>query len=828
MGLERDEQTTDEVSAEPGGEHGTAADSRKRAPLHFLALLALVALVVLAVHWPVLSTEALLIDDGVYLLSNPLVQDPGWNSTSRFLTEVSRPSTIVGYYHPLTMISLMTDYALGGRPDHLMPFRRTSLILHVANTLLVGTLIYLLFRNTAAAVAVALLFGLHPLTVEPVAWLGQRKAILAMFFAMVALVCYVRAARARGGRAGIWLTLCAAAYTLGLMSKPTITPLPVIFVLLDLWPLRRRLFDSRVLLEKVPLFGLALLFGIITVTSHIPTVAVTLPTEFPWWRTPLMVSHKLAFYLGQILWPADLASFYPAPDPLTLANPVVSAGLVVSLLVAAGVLVSLRWTRAIATGTAIFLIALLPVIGIIGHSPIYAWDNYVYFPLIGVLLVAAWALAKAWDAAGGAVTRKPLRAGLLSCLLLLAAAEAVGTRGYLSKWRDTEVHYQYVISQVPNYPILYNELGNHYFREGEYEQALAAFRRAIEVYPDDLNALNDIGTVYQRRGQLTEALDAYQEVLRRDPHHFHANANSGVVLQEQGQYDAAIPHFEAALRAEPQSGDMHYRLNLALEALGRHDEAQQHLQRAMALQPNLVDAEAEQARRLFAAGDFEAALAAFRARAERHPRDASAQYDLGLVLAKQGAIDEAMGHFSRALELDDKHFAARRNLAAALRMRGRIDAAIPHLVAALDLRPGDAAVNNELGRLLATTGQAQKALEHLRAAVRLEPGQPPFLMDLAWLLATHPDPALRDGAEAVRLAEEACSATGYQDPRALDVLAAAYADSGRFAESVQVAQRGQTAAQAAGNAGMKQHFTQRLDLYNAQQPLRTGAAPAAP
>ena len=204
-----------------------------RSPKQILAnLLVAVCVLVVAVHLPTLWSQALTFDDPQYLLNNDLVQNPSWASVQKFLAEVLEPSTVSGYYQPLTMISLMIDHALGGRPDNLLPFHRTSLLLHVFNTALIIVLLYMLFSNVWAAAGVGLLFGLHPMTVESIAWVGERKTVLATFFALWSLVLYVRFAQRRRP----WLYGgCLAMYALALMSKPTSLPVPALMLLLDCW-----------------------------------------------------------------------------------------------------------------------------------------------------------------------------------------------------------------------------------------------------------------------------------------------------------------------------------------------------------------------------------------------------------------------------------------------------------------------------------------------------------------------------------------------------------------------------------------------------------------
>ena len=266
-----------------------------------LVLIAIVCGAVVVVHYPALSAQAISFDDSQYLSNNTLVQNPSWGSARRFLTEVLEPSTVGGYYQPLTMISLMLDCGMGGSDDNLMPFHRTSLILHTANTFLIVVLLYLLFGNAVIAAAVGLLFGLHPMAVETIAWVGERKTLLAAFFALWSLIFYARYASKNS-----WVTYacCLAAYVLALMSKPTSTTLPVVMLLMDFWPLKR--LSRRAVLEKIPFFTLVAISAVITYVSQSRTSITSLPTNYGIERIPFILCHNIVFYLYKIIWPVNL------------------------------------------------------------------------------------------------------------------------------------------------------------------------------------------------------------------------------------------------------------------------------------------------------------------------------------------------------------------------------------------------------------------------------------------------------------------------------------------------------------------------------------------
>jgi len=279
-----------------------------------LIVIGAVCAIVAAVHWPALGSKALSFDDQQYLIDNSLVQNPSLASAKRFFIEILEPSTVHGYYQPLAMISLMLDYAAGGRDNNLRPFHITSLAFHTANTALVIVLLYMLFGNIWAAAAVGLLFGVHPMTVEAIPWVGERKTLLAAFFALWSLILYVRYSRG-----GVWKAYagCFAMYLLALMSKPTSVPLPAVMLLMDYWPLKR--LSVKSIWEKLPLFALAGAFAVITYISQNRTASTASPTTYGPWHIPLVLCHNIIFYLYKMILPVNLSSHYAFPKPFDLS-----------------------------------------------------------------------------------------------------------------------------------------------------------------------------------------------------------------------------------------------------------------------------------------------------------------------------------------------------------------------------------------------------------------------------------------------------------------------------------------------------------------------------
>lgn len=625
--------------------------------------LLLVAAAVLAVHWPVLGAQATAMDDEGFVAFNRLVTHPGWESAARFFTEVRRPSTIRGYYTPLSMTSLMLDYARGGRPDDLRAFHQTNLALHVLATLLVILLLYRLFGSWFAAAAAGLLFGLHPLTVEPVAWVGERKTLLAACFALATLLAYVE--HARTGRAR-WRVTAVGLFALALLAKPTVVALPLLLPLLDLWPLRRL---SRSTLAAVwPFILCALASAAVTLVSHRATVGLESPD---WPRWPLQVAYLVAFYLGKIAWPTELTPAYRPPGVFDLANPAVLIGVAVTVAVTAAAVLSWRRTRAPLVGWLVFLVALAPTLGLVKYSWVIASDKYVYFPALGLLLLVGAGLAAAWRA-GGAV-----RVLAFAPLLLVLAGEARGVRGTLPHWRDSLAHFRYLAATAPDVAVIRNKLGTLLAGQGKDAEAVGEFRAALALDPDYAFAHYNLGLVLRDHGALGEAIAHLALAADRLPDHADVIADLARALRLAGRPAEAEAQYRRALAVAPD--DAGARLGLAEVLLGRRGggaEAAGLLRGLVAALPDEPGPAAMMAWLLATSPDpavrapGEALALARRAVELTGSRDADALDALAAAEAANGRFAEAAATARRALALAEAIGASGRAQAIRLRLAG--------------------------------------------------------------------------------------------------------------------------------------------------------------
>ncbi|MFQ5351562.1 MAG: hypothetical protein ACE5D3_00630, partial [Candidatus Binatia bacterium] len=459
----------------------------KIATAHVIWASLVVLAIVIATYWPVLQCHALSFDDNDYFTENALVTHPSAHSAGRFLTEVLKPSTVRGYYQPLAMISLMLDYALGARPADLYAIQRTSLALHAANSVLVALLMLALFRSVPAAIIAGLLFGLHPAAVESVPWLAQRKSLLSTFFALASLLAYCRYARTGGIRRYAMVTLL---YVLSLMSKPTSTPLPVLLLLLDAWPLNR--LHRRTVVEKIPLFAIAGVFSVITVISQSQAGGAQMPHQYGPLRIPMILAHNISFYFRHLFWPGDVPNYYLFPTPFTPSNPAIISGFLVTVALVAALVLSLRWTRAWVCGSLFLFVALSPTLGVIGFTDTIASNRFLYLPMVGALLPFAYYASRGWTLPRSRTTARIL---IVVATVFACGWGAVATRRGLTFWSDSVTHFAHLVQVAPDAPKVRFSYGEALDRTGHLGRAEVEYRAAVALRPGYSRAHNNLAVL---------------------------------------------------------------------------------------------------------------------------------------------------------------------------------------------------------------------------------------------------------------------------------------------------------------------------------------------
>jgi tetratricopeptide (TPR) repeat protein len=581
-----------------------------------LALVALTAFV----FAPVGGHDFLNLDDAAYVTANPQVAAGlTWRGAAWAVT-----TGHAGNWHPLTWLSHMLDvewFGMDAGKHHL-----TSALLHAGTTVL----LFLLLRGLTAAPGrsafVAALFGVHPLHVESVAWIAERKDVLSTLFWVLTLLAYV--VYVRRPSLGRYLTVVIT-FALGLMAKPMLVTLPFVLLLLDFWPLKRSFAVSgarRVLLyEKLPLLALALASSVATLVVQQQAGAVAALDRLPLDRRVANAIVAYVTYVTRAVWPADLAAIYPYPGAL---SPWLVAFTAVAL-----VLVSIAAVRAIRVVPYVFvgwfwyLGTLAPVIGLIQVGGQPTADRYTYVPLIGLSIMVAWGAADR-------VARRPAwRAALGAGALLVVMASAAASRRQVGYWRDSVALWQHAIEATAGNYRAYGNLGHALAERGQWDAAIARYREALTIKPDFAEIHHRLGLALADRGRMTEAIRSYREALRLLPDYVHAHNNLGLALVAEGQIDEAAGHFLDAVRLDPTLAQAHSNLGVARARQGRLDEAVRHFSEALRIAPDSADAHANLAFALTDLGRPREAIPHYREALRLRPADLRARHGLDVALA---------------------------------------------------------------------------------------------------------------------------------------------------------------------------------------------------
>jgi tetratricopeptide (TPR) repeat protein len=591
-------------------------------------------------------------DDHEYVTGNPDVAGglSGDGLVAAFTTNVA------ANWHPVTVLSHQLDVELHGldaRGHHL-----TSLWIHLANGLLLFGLLRSMTGAAGRSAFVAAVFLLHPLHAESVAWVSERKDVLSTFFALLATGAYLRYV---GRRGEVWYLAMVGLYALALMAKPMVVTLPVLLLLLDWWPLGRvggaghGVGWRRAILEKMPLFALAVLAGLATIAAQAQAGALASLHTLPVAERVAGAVTSVGWYLWKAVWPTGLAAFYPR-QPVALVAAAGCALLLVGVTMAA---VRFRRTHPyLLAGWAWYLVGVAPVIGLVQVGEQARADRYTYVPLIGVTIVVAWA---AWQAAGRARSaRAALGSGAVIAVVLLAAA-AHTQAGY---WANSLALWRRAITVTTGNARAYENLGTALRERGSYHEALAAYAEASRLAPRSAVIHNSMGLVLAKQGRIPEAVRRFEEAVMCAPAFVQGRTNLGNALAAGGRLEEARTQLEEAIRLDPDSADAHVGLGGVLLRLNRLPESRAHFLRAIRLDAALAEAHNGLGGVLATQGRHDDALAKYQEAIRLKPGLVTAHANLALSLIKLGRPEEARRSLEVALRLDPCHDLARQALAA--------------------------------------------------------------------------------------------------------------------------------------------------------------------
>jgi len=692
-------------------------------------------------------------DDRSFVVDNPLIRAAdGWY---RFWF-TTQPED----YYPVTSTMLWAEWRVWGTDP--VGYHVVNVLLHAFSAVVLWRVLERL--NVPGSWLAAALFALHPVNVESVAWITQRKNTLAMFFYLLSLLWYLRfdlarhssalsAGRANGpgpGTIGLqsrWYWLSLAAFVLALLSKTAVAPMPLLLLGLAWW--RRNRVERRDLWHSLPFWAVAVAVGLISLwfQSHRAIGSDIVRTDSFWARLA-GAGWAVWFYLYKAALPFGLSPIYPRWE--------IDGGqlwsYVPGLLLLGGFLACWRYRRSWGQGALVslgyFVVMLLPVLGFLDIG--FMWvsllaDHWQYFAIIGPISLAAAALTTS--------SRLPKTRQLFPAVAMLGVLLVV--LGVLT-WRQCKI----------------------YFDPGTFWQA------TLTANPGSWSAENGLGNVFFEQGQLDEAIAHFQKAVELKPDFSTAHYNLAGCLRKKGRVDEAMAHFQKAVEIQPNYSSAHFYLGEILREKGRGNEAIPHFKRAV----------------------------------EIHPDFAEAHKSLGFLLLGKGQVDEALVHLRKVLEIRPNDAADHNNLASVLWQEGQVREAIAHYQRALEIRPDYALAHHSLGGLLEQEGQVREAIAHYQRAIEIDPGFAAAWASLAWALATSPEASVRNGGRAIALAKEAQRLSDGSNPKFLATLAAAFAEARRFAEAIET-------ATAALQLATGQHRTALANLLRAQIALYQKGSP---
>jgi tetratricopeptide (TPR) repeat protein len=635
------------------------------------------------------------------------------------------------YWHPLTWLSHMLDcqfFGLNAGMHHL-----TNLIFHIANTILLFYVLNLATGSVRRSAIVAALFAIHPVNIESVAWIAERKNVLSTFFWMLTMLFYIYYTR----RPDILRYLAAILFfSLGLLAKPMLITLPFVFILFDYWPLER--FELKqsglhkkilyLILEKLPFFIISFCSVYISTVS-LKLTSNIISTDYVPMRLRLenaIVSY--AAYIGKMVWPSKLSIYYPFPASIAVWK--ISASLILLVSVTIFVLFKMRRFRYVGTGWFWFIGTLVPVSGAVqgGLWPEMA-DRWAYVPYIGLFVIISWG--------GYELLNKYRLNNILAAVISLTILLALSTATYiqLKYWQDSKSLYKHALEAGPVNHVILNNMGNALVKEGKLLEAVSHYKEALLSKPDYAKAHNNLATAFYKLGRIDESVRYYSEALRYWPNFYKAHNNFGSVLFELGKDKDAMFHFLEALRINPDYDEAHYNLGLLLSRQGRIEQAVSHYARAISINPYYAEAHNNLGLAYYKLGRAGYAVKQYNEALRLDPNMAEAHVNLGVTLFYAGDYNKALSHLRRAAEINPEDDNAREKIKTVLEEKEKFQKEEKSMLEKIAGKPGNYTLYVDLGDLYVKYKRFDLAEEQYKRAVMISPDNHEGIIKLAKIYA---------------------------------------------------------------------------------------------
>ncbi|HPR52128.1 MAG TPA: tetratricopeptide repeat protein [Deltaproteobacteria bacterium] len=659
---------------------------------------------ILIIYWQVGGFPFISLDDPEYITRNGYVQMGLSKEGVSWAFSLSQQGTST-YWHPLTWLSHMMDCQLFGL--HAGMHHLHNVLIHMVNTILLFLALRLMTGSPWRSAFVASLFAVHPVNVDSVAWIAERKNLLSTMFMMLSFITYFLYTRKRSVA---WYVATCVLFCLGLLAKQMIMTLPFVLLLMDYWPLGRIRFPEiregrkdwpsffhdvgRLVIEKIPLIIIMGGFILITIFSltHTETIRASQLTTMDLKLKNAIVSYVM--YMGKMIWPAGLTVFHPFPDMIPMWK-VLGASAVILAVTTVAMITTRKYPYFI-VGWLWFLGTLVPVIGIVqaGLWPAIA-ERWAYVPYIGLFIVMAWG--------GGDILRAvPCRERFLkvSCVLVILVLAFLSWRqtGY---WKNDFTLFSHSLAVDPDNYVAHVNLGNAYAMQDDYKQAAVHYQDALRIHRSDVLALNNLGKLSTKLGDKDRAIRYYSEALRYEPEDSTAHYELGSLYAERGALDEAIGHFSSVIRGDPSNALAYYNMGVLTAKKGDSIGAEGYLSSAVQLAP----------------------------------QDPEARFAYGMVLVNNGKISDAIEQLDQVLALKPEFADAQGCRELALRYMQKVRMEIADLGRKKAESAIDPAVLLKLGVLYSSIGENMKALDALFTLVKHNPGNAEAYYNIACIYA---------------------------------------------------------------------------------------------
>ncbi len=693
----------------------------------------LIALLTLAAFIPALQNDFVNWDDEATLVENQSYRGLGWEQLRWMFTTFH-----MGHYQPLSWVTFGMDYLLWGMDP--FGYHLTNLLLHAANAVLFYFVALRLLTlgltglpapgqlalRSAAGFA-ALVFAIHPLRVESVAWATERRDVLSGLFFLLTILCYLWATAVEQSTRTRrrWLASALVVYGLSLLSKVVGITLPIIFLVLDAYPLRRlgggpgRWFGRAargVWFEKVPFLILASAAAATAWLAQYQAGAMESLEKYGVLSRMGQALIGIAFYLWKTVIPLGLSPLYEIPPHLRPWDwPFLLSGVIVFGLSIWLFIFRRRWPAGLASWVC-YLVIVAPMLGVVQSGPQDMADRYTYLSCLSWAILAGAGLLFCWRHWVNNTIR-----GQSFFLVLGLATAGLSVLGFLTWkqsqiWHDSERLWRHALAVNQESSTLHAKVGFLLASQSKLDEAIKHYHEAIRIDPQDANAHYYWGRALRSPARWEEAIEHYKKSLSIDPT-AEVHNSLGYLLAKRGESEEAIKYFRRALQRNPRFVDAHNNLALELETQGRREEAIEHYRLALQINPASATIHQNLGVLLAKRGELEKAIEHHRLALQINPGSAKAHQNLGITLVKQGQLDEAIGHFQQAITIQPGFVEAFNYLGRILAAQGQLDKAIEHFQRALRIQPDFAEAHESLGQALDQQGKGEEATKHYQKAL---------------------------------------------------------------------------------------------------------------